>query len=130
MRRALLLVCAALASARAQAPERVRPNDNRAPAGVSLSGQLAVRIAPPMATWFPDGDDRPSIQVPAFAELGRAAEVPGPLIRAKGGTDVVVQVRNAIPTATLVVHGLHARPPITPVGTSFSDSIVLAPGAL
>jgi FtsP/CotA-like multicopper oxidase with cupredoxin domain len=117
------------ATARAQVGERVRPNDNRARAGVTLNGQLAVRMEARMAMWHPDGDDKPGVLVPAFAELGRATQVPGPLIRAPGGTDVIVMVRNSIPNTTLTVHGLHARPAIVPAGTTFSDSVQIPSGS-
>ena len=117
-------------SARAQAPERVRPNDNRARAGVQGANTLAIRMEAKLAMWHPDGDDKPGVQIPVFAELGRAPQVPGPLIRAPGGTDVIIMVRNSIPNATLVVHGLHERPAIVPVGTTFSDSVIIAPGTL
>ena len=124
---ALMLGLAAVASA--QVADRVRANDNRARAGVTLNGQLAVRMEARLAMWHPDGDDKPGVLIPAFAELGRQSSVPGPLIRAPGGTDVIVMVRNSIPNATLTVHGLHARPAIVPAGTTFSDSVQIAPGA-
>ncbi|HEX7938629.1 MAG TPA: multicopper oxidase domain-containing protein, partial [Gemmatimonadaceae bacterium] len=112
----------------AQGPERVRANDNRARAGVQGSNTLAIRMEARMAMWYPDGDDKPGAMIPVFAELGRAPQVPGPLIRAPGGTDVIVMVRNAIPNATLTIHGLHTRPAIAAPGASFNDSVVIAPG--
>jgi FtsP/CotA-like multicopper oxidase with cupredoxin domain len=93
-----------------------------------MNAALAVRMEARMAMWHPDGDDKPGVLVPAFAELGKPASIPGPLIRAPGGTDVIVMVRNAIPNVTLTVHGLHGRPPIVPVGTTFSDSVQIPPG--
>jgi FtsP/CotA-like multicopper oxidase with cupredoxin domain len=122
---ALVLIAVA---ASAQSPERVRPNDNRARAGIAMNAALAVRMEARMAMWHPDGDDKPGVLIPAFAELGKPASVPGPLIRAPGGTDVIVMIRNAIPNVTLTVHGLHARPPIVPAGTTFSDSVQIPPG--
>ena len=112
----------------AQGTERVRANDNRARAGVQGVSTVAIRMEAKLAMWHPDGDDKPGVLIPVFAELGRAPQVPGPLIRAPGGTDVIVMLRNSIPNATLIVHGLHARPPIVPIGTTFSDSVVIAPG--
>lgn len=80
-----------------------------------------------MAMWHPQGDDRPGAAIPVFAEIGRPAQVPGPLIRVPGGTDVIATVRNLIPNAVLTIHGLHSRPTI---GAQFNDSIQLAPGAV
>jgi FtsP/CotA-like multicopper oxidase with cupredoxin domain len=114
----------------AQGIERVRPNDNRARAGVQGPNAVAVRMEAKLAMWHPDGDDRPGVMIPVFAELGRAPQVPGPLIRAQGGTDVIVMVRNSLPGATLTVHGLHARPAIAPAGMTFSDSVMIPPGQL
>jgi len=122
---ACAVVLGAPGSIEAQAYERARANDNRARAGIAMGAQLAVRMEARLVMWHPDGDDKPGIQVPAFAEQGRPASVPGPLIRATGGTDVIVMLRNAIPGTTLVVHGLHGRPvePGLP-----GDSVVLASG--
>src|SRR5687767_11217238 len=106
--------------------ERVRSNDNRARAGVFMSGTYAVRIEARMARWHPQGDDAPGAAIPAFAEIGRPAQVPGPLLRVPGGTNVIATVRNLIPNATLTIHGLHSRPAVP---GQFVDSIQLAPGA-
>jgi FtsP/CotA-like multicopper oxidase with cupredoxin domain len=114
-------------SAAAQPMQRVRANDNRARAGIFLSGVLAVRIEARMAQWHPQGDDAPGAAIPAFAEIGRPAQVPGPLIRVPAGTNVTVTVRNLIPNTVLTVHGLHARPAIA---GQYSDSIQLGPGAV
>ncbi len=125
-----LLLAATAAAAQTPPMEVARFNDNRARAGLSSGNVLAVRIEARLAMWHPNGDDQPGAPIPVFAELGRPAQVPGPLIRVPGGTDVIAIVRNAIPGATLTIHGLHARPAIAPPGTTFNDSIVLAPGAI
>lgn len=127
---AAVLALSVAPNAIAQGTERVRANDNRARAGVQGSNTLAVRMEAKLAQWHPDGEERPGVMIPVFAELGRAPQVPGPLIRAPGGTDVIVVIRNSIPNATLTIHGLHARPPIVPVGTEFSDSVVILPGTI
>jgi FtsP/CotA-like multicopper oxidase with cupredoxin domain len=123
---ALLLACASTVDAQA-ARERVRANDNRARAGIFGSGVLAVRIEARIAEWHPQGDDAPGASIPVFAEMGRPAQVPGPLIRVPGGTEVIAVVRNLIPNTTLTIHGLHSRPA---VGAQFNDSIQLAPGQI
>jgi FtsP/CotA-like multicopper oxidase with cupredoxin domain len=46
----------------------------------------------------------------AFAETGKAPQIPGPLIRVPSGTIVVLRVRNAIAGARLTLHGLMDRP--------------------
>lgn len=107
--------------------ERVRANDNRTRAGITRGNVLAVRLEARLAAWHPNGDDAPGAVIPVFAEMGRPAQVPGPLIRVPGGTDVILTVRNTIRNATLTIHGLHSRPA---VGEFFNDSITLAPGAI
>ncbi len=125
-----IAVALALASgAAAQTPplERVRLNDNRARAGLSNGNILVIRLETRLAMWYPTGDDQPGTPIPVFAEMGRQAQVPGPLIRAPGGTDVIVVVHNALPADTITIHGLHSRPA---VGAQFTDSIRLAPRAV
>lgn len=80
-----------------------------------------------LAEWHPDGEDRPGAVVPVFAEIGRQASIPGPLIRVPAGTDVITVVRNAVPNTVLTIHGLHSRPAI---GAAFNDSIQLAYGQI
>lgn len=123
----LLLLSAATATAQTSTPERARANDNRARAGVTMSGTVAVRLEARLARWHPQGDSAPGIVIPVFAEIGRQAQVPGPLIRVPGGTNVIVTVRNLVPNAMLTIHGLHSRPAI---GAAFNDSIQLPPGAV
>src|SRR5688500_14598426 len=123
----LLLAAATQLAAQTPPMERARFNDNRARAGLSNGNILAVRLEARMAMWHPNGDDQPGAPIPVFAELGRPAQVPGPLIRVPGGTEIIAIVRNSVPGATLTIHGLHSRPA---VGAAFNDSIVLAPGAI
>lgn len=103
--------------------ERVRPNDNRQPAGELRDGLLTLRLEVRPAMWHPDGDDAPGAEIPAFAELGSAPEIPGPLIRVPAGTEVVVTVRNSMPNDTLTVHGLETRP----VAVAAAEPLRLAP---
>ncbi|MEX2152150.1 MAG: multicopper oxidase domain-containing protein [Gemmatimonadaceae bacterium] len=124
---ALLLVASSAAAQAIPRMERVRPNDNRARAGVFSSGVLAVRMEARIAEWHPQGEAAPGAMIPVFGEIGRQAQIPGPLIRVPGGTNVIVVVRNAIPNTILTVHGLHSRPA---VGAAFNDSIQLSYGAI
>ena len=55
-------------------------------------------------------------------EVGRPAEIPGPLIRVPEGTGIQFSVRNMISAAALVIHGLHTRP------GNPDETIQLAPG--
>jgi FtsP/CotA-like multicopper oxidase with cupredoxin domain len=100
----------------------IRANHNDRPAGSLASGILTLRLVAREGVWHPEAEDGIGIPVRAFAEEGRALENPGPLIRVPEGTEIRVRVRNAIPGATLVVHGLTTHPG---AGT---DSLVLAPG--
>ena len=125
---ALLALLATNATAQVRVVERVRANDNQARAGLQSRGVLAIRMEARQAEWHPQGEDAPGVVIPVFAELGRQASVPGPLIRVTGGTDVIVVIRNAVPNTVLTVHGLHARPAIAPPGQTFTDSIQLTYG--
>jgi len=109
------------------ARERVRSNDNRARAGILSGKTLALRMEARLAEWHPDGDDRPGAVIPVFAEIGRQASIPGPLIRVPAGTDIITVVRNAVPNTILTLHGLHSRPAI---GAAFNDSIQLTYGQI
>ena len=124
---AALLLFAAGSTDAQQTFERVRPNDNRARAGVTMAGTVAIRMEARLAQWHPQGDDRPGVLIPVFAEIGRPAQVPGPLIRVPGGTNVIVTVRNMVPNQMLTIHGLHSRPAI---GAAFNDSVQIAPGTV
>jgi FtsP/CotA-like multicopper oxidase with cupredoxin domain len=114
-------------SAAGQVRERVRANDNRARAGILSGTTLALRMEARIAEWHPQGDDAPGVAIPAFAEIGRQASVPGPLIRVPAGATVITVVRNAVPNTILTIHGLHSRPV---VGAAFNDSIQLTYGQI
>jgi len=100
----------------------IRANHNDRPAGSLANGILTLRLVARDGVWHPEAEDGVGIPVRAFAEEGRALENPGPLIRVPEGTEIRVRVRNAIPGATLVVHGLTTHP------GDGTDSLVLAPG--
>ena len=100
----------------------VHPNDNRVPAGHLRGDTLELHLEVRMATWRPEADTGPAIEVAAFAEEGRAPEIPGPLIRIPTGTVVVASVSNRLTDSTIAVHGLLSRP------AARDDSLVLRPG--
>jgi FtsP/CotA-like multicopper oxidase with cupredoxin domain len=125
---ALLLVLASLGSSSSRRVVDVRalPNDNRVAAGALRRRVLTLHLEARLAMWHPDGDDAPGALVPAFAEEGRAPQIPGPLIRVPAGTDIVVSVRNVLPRDTLVVRGLNDR---TGASAAAAPVVVrLAPG--
>ena len=103
-------------------PPPVHPNDNRAPAGRLHGDTLDLRLEVRMATWRPEADSGPAIEVAAFAEEGRAPEIPAPLVRVPAGTIVVASVRNGLADSTIAVHGLVTHP------AAPDDSLVLGPG--
>ena len=103
-------------------PDRITVNDNTVPAG-KVSGRVTtIQIEARAGVWHPDRDVDPGVEVLAFGELGKGLQVPGPVIRATEGNDIVVTIRNATDTA-LVVHGLYAR---SSDGSAPADSVSVA----
>ncbi|HTS57310.1 MAG TPA: multicopper oxidase domain-containing protein, partial [Terriglobales bacterium] len=84
-------------------------NDNRSSAGVLRNGVLTLHLEMRQAFWFPDEDGKTRLLVSAFAEEGRAPQIPGPLIRIPVGTEVAATIRNSL-DHTVYVHGLSPRP--------------------
>ena len=111
---------------RANVAVRVGINDNRVASGSQHGTRLTLHLVARMGTWHPDGDDAPGTPVPAFAEKGGRPTIPGPLVRVRAGTDVLVSVRNDLPGTTLTVHGLGSRVTTTSANV---DSIQLEPGS-
>ena len=105
--------------------EQIQNNDNLRPAGTLRDGVLRLRLDTRVGIWHPDGEDAPGATVPAFAEVGRRLQIPGPLIRVPSGTAVVLTVTNSLPDSALTLHGLVSRP--LPAGAP--DSVQVAPGA-
>jgi hypothetical protein len=101
---------------------RIVSNDNRHPAGTLRSGVLTVRIDARDGTWMPDGPTGHHYSVAAFAEAGKTATTPGPLLRVPLGAEVRATVRNTL-GKTLWMYGLGAKRGVA------SDSVAIAPGA-
>jgi FtsP/CotA-like multicopper oxidase with cupredoxin domain len=95
------------------APKRIATNDNRHSAGTLRNGRLELKLDIVRAQWFPEADDGPSVVIQAFAEDGRAPEIPGPMIRVPEGTEIHIALHNSLPDSEVVVHGLHTRPAMT-----------------
>jgi FtsP/CotA-like multicopper oxidase with cupredoxin domain len=123
---ALILVTSASGVRRAPAPERIRTHDNERPAGTLAKGVLRVHLEVRAGQWHPHGADGPGAEMLAFAEGGRPLQIPGPLIRVRAGTEVVVSVSNALSDSTLTVHGLVSRPVLA---GATSEPVTVAPGA-
>lgn len=102
----------------------IHANLNRAPAGQLAHGVLTLHLVASNGLWHPEAEDGFGLDVQAFGEEGKPPQNPGPLIRIPEGTQIHLTLRNAIPGAALVVHGLSTRP------AAAADSVVLAPGAV
>ena len=102
---------------------RATINDNRTTAGTLRRGVLTIHLEVRDAEWHPDGEASPGIVVHAFAERGKTASIPGPLIRVPEGTIVHASITNPLAGA-LVIHGLTAHRPETS-----GDTVVVAGGA-
>ena len=96
-----------------RAPERVKANDNRTPAGTLRDGKLDLKLDIVNAQWFPEAETGPSVTMQAFAEVGHAPEIPGPLIRVPEGTEIHIILHNSLTDSEVVVHGLNTRPALT-----------------
>jgi FtsP/CotA-like multicopper oxidase with cupredoxin domain len=121
----VVLLCATGAcrqTTRALLPD-VLPNDNTASAGTLRADTLRVTLVARRAVWRPEADSGPSVEVVAFAEDGKAPQVPAPMIRVREGTVVDVTVRNALADSTIKVIGLRPRP------DTGHDTIAVRPGA-
>jgi FtsP/CotA-like multicopper oxidase with cupredoxin domain len=107
-------------------PARVSINDNRSAAGTLGAGVLTVHLEVREGEWHPDADSAPGIRVRAFAERGKPASVPGPLLRVREGTEIHASVTNPLAVGTLIVHGLSPRgAAVEPA----ADTVQIAAGA-
>jgi manganese oxidase len=86
----------------------VYTNDNRRPAGRFEGNVLNVRLFAGVGSWRPEGPKGAPIEIAAFGEEGADLSIPGPLIRVREGTTVVLTLRNALGSA-LRVNGLCGR---------------------
>lgn len=118
---AALIAFVALRALAAPVPS-TQPNDNRAPAGHFTQGVLNLQLELVEANWYPERDGGPNLKVYAFAEKGNAPLIPGPLIRVPQGTEVRINLHNALPAA-MFVRGLDAH------GSANAEPVSLAAGA-
>ena len=120
---ALLFLCGLFVAGRSQiAPPlpRAVANDNRKPAGRMEHDTLVLRLTVTPASWRILGEHDPAFTVLGFAEEGKPPTIPGPLIRVRVGTPVLVWVRNPLDD-TLIVRGLGE-------GAALRESTLVLPG--
>ncbi|HSE50859.1 MAG TPA: hypothetical protein VLB00_01630, partial [Gemmatimonadales bacterium] len=79
-----------------------RVNDNRRPAGTLSGGTLTLALDIVEAALQAEGEHDPVVRALAFAEPGKAPEVPGPLLRAPVGTMVKLTLRNRSDSAIML----------------------------
>lgn len=111
---ALLVVAALFQESVAPPPPRLplpRPvanapiaqvNDNRQPAGTLSNGALTLSLDVVESAFQAEGDHDPVVRALAFAETGKAPQMPGPLLRAPFGTVVHLTVRNRSDSAVML----------------------------
>lgn len=109
-------------SLRVKAPEQIRANANRTPAGTLRNGILTIRLELRTGRWYPEADGGPSLDVEAFGEVGKPLQIPGPLIRVRQGTEIRASIRNTLSDSALILYGFHTRP------GSADDTIQIAAG--
>ncbi len=118
---ALLFLSAATALAQAPALEEIVANQNRTPAGKLENGVLSIQLELRNGAWRAEADDGPQLFVSAFAEVGRPAQIPGPMMRVPAATTLHVTVANKL-KQTAAIYGLNTRPGNAKAG------ITLTPG--
>ncbi|MDQ6888048.1 MAG: multicopper oxidase domain-containing protein [Gemmatimonadota bacterium] len=120
----VITVCGALPVGSQPPAARALANDNRTPAGILRAGALTLHLELREARWYPEGDDHRGEVVQAFAEEGKPATIPGPLVRVNEGTRIRATIRNTLARDTLVLYGFGTRP------GSARDTLRLAPRAV
>ena len=88
--------------------DAIRWNDNREAAGELADGRLRLELEIVEGDWYVVGEDQSPGRVFAFARVGDAPSIPGPMIRVDRGTTVDVTITNRVDSA-IVVRGLGTR---------------------
>lgn len=102
--------------------EDIITNDNRIPAGKIIDGVYHIDLEARTGEWFPESQQGSGIRVYAFAEKGKAMQLPGPLVRVPQGTEIHATITNNIKEHALILFGFCTRP------GKKGDSIVVQPG--
>jgi FtsP/CotA-like multicopper oxidase with cupredoxin domain len=100
---------------------RIAANDNRQSGGRLKNDTFRIRLEARTGQWLPEGDAGKSLDVAAWAEVGKPMQNPGPLIRVPEGTEVRASLRNTL-AKPLTVYGFGTTRGVT-------DSVTLEPGA-
>lgn len=95
-------------------------NDNRRAAGRRSGDTMFVDLDIRMARWYPEGESGDAVEAPVIGEVGRAPQVPAPLIRVRAGTVIMARITNALADSAVTWRGINSRPGF--------DSITLKPG--
>jgi FtsP/CotA-like multicopper oxidase with cupredoxin domain len=103
--------------------EEIFTNDNKRSAGVLKNGVLTINLEAREGMWFPETHEGNGLKVFAFAEKGKALQIPGPQIRVPEGTLIKATIHNTL-EKPLTVHGFCSRP------AKQSDTIVIDPGKI
>jgi manganese oxidase len=104
-----LLSAAALRAAESSSPPEISANDNREAAGKLQDGVLRLRLELRAGRWHPEDANGWYRDVYAFAEAGKAAQIPGPLLRVPQGTELRITLTNTLSVAAKIF-GLHGHP--------------------
>ena len=96
-------------------------NDNRTPAGVLKNGILELKLELRASRWYPEDENGAHVDAYAFAEMGGAPQIPGPLIRVSQNTKIRLSVRNTLPKIAKIA-GLNTHPAHAP------EALSLVPG--
>ncbi len=101
------------------------PETYRTSAGTRVGDTVVVALEMRTAQWRPQGDRAIAVPVYVFAEPGKDARVPGPMVRVTEGGVVRLTLRNTL-TTRVVVRGLQPRP----FGDADADydSVAVLPG--
>ena len=125
---AIALLLASLSAVSIAGPHRALPlvaaNDNRLAAGTLRSDTLFVDLDIRMARWYPEAQDGPFVDVPVLGEVGRAPQIPGPLLRVRVGTVIVAHLTNALADSTITWYGLSTKPSLDSVRVRPGETVV------
>ena len=105
---AIHLVVASTSAAAGQTIPVASANDNRTPVGTLANAVLSLHLEVRPAIWYPEEDGKAHLIVSAFAEEGRAPQIPGPMIRVPAGTEIAAKIHNLL-DHTIYIHGLSTR---------------------
>jgi FtsP/CotA-like multicopper oxidase with cupredoxin domain len=125
---AVALGCSIKAPRASAAPPEVVANDNRTSAGTLRDGVLTLELDVVMARWHPEAADGPFVDVPTFAEHGKAPMIPAPMVRVPVGTRVRLVVRNTLADSAVGLWGMGVATNAANLSTD-TTTLTLAAGA-